>query len=209
MKTKISADTFRMYSVLLILIVGIVGGCASDSKPQHRAEERDQRAILNEGYSLIYNDISSLSRIGLIFFVKTESSEVNEVTKKVTDYAKKFKKKLEYAAENYPAVNLKLDSLPVMEERTRKAMIKDRLRSVAPVVGLKGESFNRRMLQTLEGSLNHNRFLCKVLAEEEPEPGLKQILTNAETEFERLYARVLGLLLEKYYINTGESKVKK
>lgn len=209
MKIKISADAFCIYNILLILVAGITSGCAPDSKPQHKAEERDQRAILNEGYSILYHDISSLSRIHLIFLVKTESKTVREVTKEVADYAKTLKKKLEYAAKNYPAVNLKLAPLTVMEERTHKAMIKDRLLSVAPVVGLTGESFNRRMLQTLEGALNHNRFLCKVLAKEEPEPGLKQILTNAQTEFERLYAKVLGLLQEKYYINTGERKIKK
>jgi len=209
MNTKISADVFGLYSVLLILIAGIVGGCSSDSKPKHKAEEQDQRAILNEGYSLLYHDLSGLSRVHLIFFVKTESEAVRKVTREVTDYAKTLGKKLEYVAKNYPAVNLNLDPVPVMEERTRKAMIKDRLRSVAPVVGLKGESFNRRMLQTLEGALNHNRFLCKVLAEEEPEPSLKQILANAQAEFDRLYAKVLDLLLETYYINTGERKVKK
>lgn len=88
-------------------------------------------------------------------------------------------------------------------------MIKDRFLSVAPVVGLSGESFNRRILQILEGLLNHNRLLCKVLTEEEPEPGLKQILSNAQTESERLYAKVLDLLQEQYYINTGNAKSKK
>jgi hypothetical protein len=38
--------------------------------------------------------------------------------------------------------------VPVLEQRTREAMAKDRIVSFAPVVGLTGESFDRRVLQT-------------------------------------------------------------
>lgn len=199
----------RLVGAFVILIAGIVGGCAPDPKPQHKAEERDQRAILNEGYSILYNHVSNLSLLHMIFLVKVESEEVNEMTREVTDYAGALKKTLEDVAKNYPAVNIELDPISVIEKRTRDAVTKDRLMSLAPIIGLTGESFERRVLQSLEGVLNQLRFMCKALAEEEPEPSLKQICTNSHSQFERLYARVLGLLQEKYYINTGESKVKK
>jgi len=47
------------------------------------------------------------------------------------------------------------------------------------------------------------------LADEEPEPSLKQIATTAHNKFEELYRRVLDMLAEKYFINTGERKVAK
>ena len=47
-----------------------------------------------------------------------------------------------------PAVDIGLDTVPVLEQRTREAMAKDRIVSFAPVVGLTGESFDRRVLQT-------------------------------------------------------------
>jgi hypothetical protein len=45
--------------------------------------------------------------------------------------------------------------------------------------------------------------------DEEPEPSLKQIATTAHNKLEQLYERVLDMLNEKYYINTGERKVAK
>ena len=125
----------------------------------------------------------------------------------MTEYADTLQTTLDRVARDYPAVNMKLDALPVIEQRTRGGMTNDRLLSFAPGVGLTGESFDRRMLQTLEGTLNQLRFMAKALADEEPEPSLKQIATTAHNRFEQLYDRVLNLLDEKYFINTGERKV--
>ena len=179
----------------------------SRAEPQQRADSQDQRRILNEGYSIFYSTLDGLSKFDLVFLVKSETKPVNEVTTAVTEYADTLKATLERVANDYPAVDIELDPLPVMEQRTRGGMTKDRILSFAPVVGLTGESFDRRMLQALEGTLNNLRFMAKALADEEPEPSLKQIATTAHTRLEQLYQRVLNMLDEKYFINTGEQKV--
>jgi hypothetical protein len=209
-------------SALLIGLVGLVGGCAQTSTAQReaepppqqqaaaqpqRAEAQDQRRVLNEGYSIFYDTLDGLSKFDLVLLVKVEAEPVKEVTTAVTDYADTLKATLERVAKDYPAVDIELDPLPVMEQRTRGGMTNDRIRSFAPVVGLTGESFDRRMLQALEGTLNNLRFMAKALAEEEPEPSLKQIATTAHSRLDELYQRVLALLDEKYFINTGERKV--
>lgn len=207
-------DVSRAACAFLIGLASLVGGCAAGSglqnaepRPQQQADAQNQRQILNEGYSLLYRDLDDLSKIHLIFLVKSESKPVNELTTAVTEYADALKSTLDRVARDYPAVNIKLDPLPVIEKRTREAMGKDRLLSFAPVVGLTGESFDRRVLQNLEGLLNHVRFTAKALADEEPEPSLKQIATTAHDKLDDLYKRVLDMLREKYYINTGEHKV--
>ncbi len=184
-------------------------GCEAEPQPQQKADAQNQRKILNEGYSLLYSDLDGLSKVDLIFLVKSEAKPVNEVTTTVTEYAAALKGTLDRVAKDYPAVDIALDPLPVMEQRARDAITKDRILSFAPVVGLTGESFDRRMLQVLEGTLNRLRFLAKALADEEPEPSLKQIATTAHNKFEELYRRVLDMLAEKYFINTGERKVAK
>jgi hypothetical protein len=198
---------------LFIGLAGLVSGCVdstaqqkAEPRPQQKAEAQNQRQILSEGYSLLYKDLDDLSKIHLIFLVKSEAKPVNEITTDVTEYADSLKKTLERVARDYPAVNIKLEPLPVIEQRTRSAMGKDRILSFAPVVGLTGESFDRRVLQQLEGMLNHLRFMAKALADEEPEPSLKQIATTANSKLDELYQRVLEMLREKYYINTGERK---
>ena len=213
----------RIPCALLIGLAGFVCGCAetstalqqAEAQPEEKAEPRqkanaqDQRQILNEGYSIFYNTVDDLTKFDLIFLVKSESEPVNEVTTAVTDYADTLKATLDRVARDYPAVNIELDPLPVIEQRTRGGVTKDRLLSFAPVVGLTGESFDRRMLQVLEGTLNQLRFMAEALADEEPEPSLKQIATTAHSRFEELYARVLNMLDEKYFINSGERKVAK
>jgi hypothetical protein len=209
---KLSRTSFS----LLIGLVGFVSGCAETStalqqagaQPEQKADaQQNQREILNEGYSIFYSTLDGLSKFGLVFLVKSEAEPVNEVTTAVTEYADALKATLERVARDYPAVNIELDPLPVIEQRTRGGMTNDRILSFAPVVGLTGESFDRRMLQALEGTLNNLRFMAKALAEEEPEPSLKQIATTAHNRLEQLYDRVLDMLDEKYFINTGEQKV--
>ena len=211
----------RASLALLIGLAGFVTGCAETStalrqagaqperkaEPEQKADAQDQREILNEGYSIFYSTLDGLSKFDLIFLVKSEAEPVHEVTTAVTKYADALKATLERVARDYPAVNIELDPLPVIEQRTRGGMTNDRILSFAPVVGLTGESFDRRMLQALEGTLNNLRFMAKALAEEEPEPSLKQIATAAHSRLEQLYQQVLGMLDEKYFINTGERKV--
>ena len=221
----------RTSCALLVGLAGFVGGCAelsttlreaeaqpqqradaqpqekADAQPRQKADAQDQRGILNEGYSIFYSNLDGLSKFDLVFLVKSETEPVNEVTTAVTEYADTLKATLERVAKDYPAVNIELDPLPVIEQRTRGGMTNDRLASFAPVVGLTGESFDRRMLQALEGTLNNLRFMAKELADEEPEPSLKQIATTAHTRLDQLYERVLNMLDEKYFINTGEQKV--
>jgi hypothetical protein len=209
---SVTMNLSRTSCALLIGLAGLVGGCAllqAEPQPQQKADAQNQRKILNEGYSLLYSDLDGLSKVDLIFLVKSEAKPVNEVTTTVTEYAAALKGTLDRVAKDYPAVDIALDPLPVMEQRARDAITKDRILSFAPVVGLTGESFDRRMLQVLEGTLNRLRFLAKALADEEPEPSLKQIATTAHNKFEELYRRVLDMLTEKYFINTGERKVGK
>jgi hypothetical protein len=186
-------NTSRTACALLIGLAVLAAGCAEDSTAQ-KAEPRpqnvsaqDQRQILSEGYSLLYKELDDLSKLHLIFLVKSESQPVNDVTTAVTEYADSLKATLERVTRDYPAVNIKLEPLPVVEQRTRQAIGKDRVLSFAPVVGLTGESFNRRVLQTLEGTLNHLRYVAKTIADEEPEPSLKQIATTAHNKLDENY----------------------
>jgi len=172
-----------------------------------KTDAQNQRQILNEGYSIFYSTVDDLTKFDLVFLVKSETKPVHDLTTEVTGYADTLKATLERVARDYPAVDMELDPLPVIEQRTRGGMTKDRLLSFAPVVGLKGESFDRRMLQSLEGTLNNLRFMAKALADEEPEPSLKQIATTAHDRLEQLYTQVLDMLDEKYFIQTGEHKV--
>jgi hypothetical protein len=208
-------NSSRIFCALLVGLAGLIGGCAENSaalqkedpQPLQKADAHDQRKVLSEGYSILYSELGNLSKVHLIFLVKSEAKPVGELTTDVTEYSDALRKTLERVAKDYPAVDIKLDPVPVIEQSARDALGKDRIKSFAPVVGLTGESFDRRVLQTLEGMLNDLRYVAKAVADEEPEPSLKQISTTAYNKLDELYKRVVALLDEKYYINTGEQKV--
>ncbi len=110
---------------LLLGLVGLVGGCGEDSAalqkaephPQQKANAQDQRKVLNEGYSSLYSELDNLSKVHLIFLVKSEAKPVGEVTTAVTEYADALKATLERVAKDYPAVDIKLDPVTVIEQR--------------------------------------------------------------------------------------------
>jgi hypothetical protein len=60
-----------------------------------------------------------------------------------------------------------------MEKRKRAAIAKDRAKYFAPVVGHGGREYERTVLLGFANGLNHESHLCQVMAEAEPDAGLK------------------------------------
>lgn len=185
--------------ILWILFVGLVSGCMPYPEPRNAVEEQDQREILNEGYSILYSNLSTLSKGKWVLLFKAQSDSLKHVVNDVSEYAGTLKNTLKRISQDYPAVDIDLEPLPVMEQRTRSALMKSRVLTFAPLIGLRGMDFERRMLQSLEGPLNHLHFLCDALANEEPEPSLKRVLKDAASRLNQLRMKVANLLDKQYY----------
>jgi hypothetical protein len=139
--------------------------------------------------------------------VKSESDAVEKVVKEIADTAGQMKKDLERIAKDYPGVRIDLDPLPEMEKRKRTAIAKDRAKYFAPVVGHGGREYERTVLMGFSNGLNHERHLCQVLAEAEPDASLKKFLLDAEKRYDNAYDRVNELLEKEYFKDpNGKSK---
>ena len=121
--------------------------------------------------------------------------------------AAQLKKDLERIAKDYPGVRIDLDPLPEMEKLKRAAISKDRARYFAPIVGHGGREYERTVLIAYANGINHERHLCRVMAEAEPDAGLKKFLLDAEKRYDGLYDRVTALL-EKDYFKDPNGKTK-
>jgi len=88
-----------------------------------------------------------------------------------------------------------------MEKRKRAEIGKDRAREFAPVVGKGGREYERTMLLSYANGLNHERHLCEVMAEAEPDAGLKKFLLETEKRYDGLYKLVTELLEKEYFKN--------
>lgn len=181
---------------------GVSGARAGSDRPDAPELSR-QRRILSEGYSLLYADASKLDLADLILYVKAESDALDELVTEVAESAGVLKKDLERLARDYPGVRIDLDPLPEMEKRKRAAISEDRARDFAPIVGRGGREYERTVLIGLSNAFNHERHLCEVMAEEEPDPGLKKFLLAAEKRYERLYDRAIALLEREHFRNPG------
>jgi hypothetical protein len=206
-------------TILLLLLAGLAAGCSHLGKTSEQpsakpaangakpADLSKQRLMLSEGYSLLYRDASNLDLAELILYVKSESDAMKEIVTAVADAGGQMKKDLERIARDYPGVRIDLDPLPEMEKRKRMAISKDRAKYFAPIVGRGGREYERTVLISYANGLNHERHLCEVLAEAEPDAGLKKFLLDAEKRYSALYDRVMAVLEANYFKDPkGKSK---
>jgi hypothetical protein len=205
-------NSFRR-AVFAFLLAGLAAGCANlekDSKQPGAKAEADhakapdlskQRLMLSEGYSMLYKDAGNLDLADLILYVKVESDAVHKVVTDAAEVGGQLKKDLERIAKDYPGVRIDLDPLPEMEKRKRAAISKDRARYFAPVIGHGGREYERTVLIGYSNGINHERHLCQVMAEAEPDAGLKKFLLDTEKRYDGLYDRVNALLEKEYFKN--------
>jgi hypothetical protein len=195
-----------------LLLASLLASCAHVQKPARqpaddtgasraKAPSSKERLMLSEGYSILYRDAGNLDLSDLILYVKSESDAMKKVVTEVADMGEQLKKDLERIAADYPAVRIDLDPLPEMEKRKRAAVGKSRARQFAPVIGEGGREYERTVLLSYANGLNHERHLCRVMAEAEPEASLKKFLLETGKRYDALYERVTALLEKEYFKN--------
>lgn len=182
--------------------------CVTHSDRAQAPELSAERLMLSEGYSLLYRDASSLGNSQLILYAKIESEQVHEVVTAVSAFGGELKAQLERLQRDYPGVRIDLDPLPEMEKRKRWAVGEDRALYFAPGVGHGGREYERTVLIGLLNGINHERHMCEVMAEVEPDAGLKKFLLDTERHYDRLYDRV-NALLEAEYFSDPDGRTKK
>ncbi|MEO7854026.1 MAG: hypothetical protein ABIR94_17500 [Rubrivivax sp.] len=196
----------RLLFVLAVVIA--VAGCGSlpgtgEASDKVSRSGDAQLDLLNQGYSLLYADVSGLRLVDKLLLVKFESDSTQAIVEAISDYSAKLATQLEGVAKRYPSVRIDLQPLPEVEKRTRAAANKERALSFAPLVGRSGADFERTLLLTLSGALNQLRFLAQVTAQEERNDERRALLEDAQKNFDSLYRRTLKLLDERYYKHTG------
>lgn len=192
--------------LLLLSLVAFAVACGKGQVDQDPAAgPSKQRLMLNQGYSMLYTDASHIDLARLVLYVKFESEEFNQVITEVSNYGGELKKELERIAREYPAVRIDLEPLPEMERRKRFAIGKDRAIRFLPFSGHGRLEYERTMLISMANALNHESHLCRVLAEEEPDRGLKKFLLGAEQRYAGLYERVMTLLNREHFRDSSDS----
>jgi hypothetical protein len=194
-------------AIALVMVAALIlTGCSRpDAARTPAARASQQRTMLSEGYSMLYADATKIDRVELALYFKTESQAFNDVIAAVSAYGGELKQDLERIARDYPGVRIDLEALPEMEQRKRFAIGQDRLLQFAPLAGHSRQEYERTMLISMSNALNHESHLCRVMAAEEPDAGLKKFLLQAEKRYESLYQRTLGLLVRDHFQGGAKS----
>jgi len=188
-----------------ILLGTLTVGCAHVAEPRDKTATKapklsKERQVLSEGYSILYQDARKFDASELVLLVKAESDAMKKVVGSVAEMSDELKKDLERIAKDYPGVRIDLDPLPEMEKRKRMAVGMTRAKEFAPVVGKGGREYERTMLLSFANGLNHERHLCKVMAETETDASLKKFLLDTETKYDALYKAAMTLLEREYFV---------
>lgn len=190
---------FPIQFLLLLLVLAAIACGKSEIEPAKAGAANDQRLMLNQGYSMLYFDMSHVEYTKLLLLIKVETEAVNTIVTEVSDYSGELAKEMERLARDYPALRIDLDPLPEMEKRKRADVSRERILSFAPLVGRTGGDFERTLLLSLSAILSQESHLCKVMADMEPDPGLRKFLLNSKQRFDGLYDRVVSLLNRDYF----------
>lgn len=189
----------------LALIAGLVACDRAGSEEKAAADPGEQRLILSQGYSMLYKDASGIGLADLLLLVKIESQPFDDLVSELGRYGDELKAELQAAAQRYPGVRLDLDPLPVMEQRKRLAIAKDRTIDFLPFSGRSRVEYERTMLISTSNALNHESHLCQVMADEETEPGLQKILRGCERRYGELRDKALALLRSEHFVAEPKS----
>jgi len=199
----------RSALLLTILLASLTAGCAHVAEPRDKTATKapklsKERQVLSEGYSILYQDARKFDAADLILLVKAESDAMKKLVNSVGEMGDELTKDLERIAKDYPGVRIDLDPLPEMEKRKRIAVGMTRAKEFAPVVGKGGREYERTVLLSFANGLNHERHLCKVMAEAEPDASLKKFLLDTETKYDALYEAAMTLLKKEYFVIDGK-----
>lgn len=195
----------RQGLLLTLLLASLAAGCAHVAEPRDKTTTKapklsKERQVLSEGYSLMYRDAGKFDASELVLLVKAESDAMKKLVSSVAELGDEIKKDLERIARDYPGVRIDLDPLPEMEKRKRKAVGMTRAKEFAPIVGKGGREYERTVMLSFANGLNHERHLCKVLAEAEPDASLKKFLLETEKKYDALYESAMTLLKKEYFV---------
>jgi hypothetical protein len=211
-RSLLRSITMLVFSLLALACARLEPGssaCPCDGKDRRGSapELSAERLMLSEGYSLLYHDASSLDRSEWILYGKFESDAMDELVTAVADLGGELGAELERIDRDYPGVRIDLDPLPEIEKRKRWAIGKDRALYFAPGIGHSGREYERTVLIGLMNGINHERHMCQVMAEAEPDAGLKKFLIDVEKRYDRMHDRIVALLVAEYFVDPdGESR---
>ena len=161
--------------------------------PPVRAD--DNKAYLNNGYSLLYQLCDQEKPVDMILIVKTTPRDVADFIHEVAKTSKDNEALLEDLQDHDKAIRFDRGGLPQFELNTRDAIKADKQHML--LFGTTDKAFARALLVTQIEAGSYCMNLAKVLADAETNPHRAAALQKISASWEKLRDKAYRLLNEQ------------
>lgn len=145
------------------------------------AEVSPQQAKLNGGYYLLHKLSNDEAQLPLLLDLKTAPAEVQKFANRISKIAKETEGDIETMRDRDPALRYDQNPLPAIEQETRESISSDKQHML--LFGKKGPEFVRALLNTQIEATSYGLNLCKVLADQETDPGRAKTLRHLSAQW--------------------------
>ena len=181
----------RLFGILTLIVCALaVTGCAMVQQVLPTSAWRQVR-VRNEGYSLLYQLLSQESDAAKLLAIKHADSPIADIIKEIANTCGQAKKELELFQKNDQHLNLKMTSLPEIEQKTRAAIESTVTKQL---LFSSGKKFEVCLLFTQADAMNYAAHLAQVLHGQEADPLRQKFLATVADRCTSLHDRVMGLL---------------
>lgn len=158
-----------------------------------------KQIMLINGYSQMSSILKGMRLTDTLLFFKVESETIDDFATMLSKSGDNLIKEMNEFPKKTSWINLEQTGASEIQKRTLDAMQADRIKSYAPLAGLKNEIFERTLLLVTSGMLNQARSLAKTMQEIEDDPQRKAFLKRAFNAFDSLYNADVKILNEVYF----------
>jgi hypothetical protein len=152
----------------------------------------DKQAKLNGGYYLLHKLAADESQLPLILDIKHSPPELSPYADQISKMGKETVKTIEDFHEHNPDLKFDRNPLPAIEQDTRDSIKDDKQHQL--LFGTHDSEFVRALLVSQIEATTYGTNLCKVLADQEPDPGRAKVLTRLGAKWLDLRSKAYNLL---------------
>ncbi len=142
----------------------------------------------NNAASLLYQLVGEEKNVSKILFIKSNSKELGQLIKAISQMAANSERRLASLASNSPDLNLHAMELPQGEKATRDAVAKTEEHEL---LFTSGKQFEFNLLLTQAQALNYGWHLAEIAAENSHRPVEVQEFLAISREMKQLYDQVI------------------
>jgi hypothetical protein len=181
------------------LLLMLAASSQSSETPQPDPDPKVVRKEVSVGYSLLYQQADAVPKLKWVLMFKDRPEDMGRIVNDLLGYYAKLAGTMERLSKQYPAMRIDVAAMSEIETATRKAMVEDLTKDMAPIVGQSGVKFEREALLAFYDLLNEQRHLVGVMVGLETNPTLKKFLQATKRQLEARYAEVGALLNRRYF----------